>query len=555
MPTREPLTAGARRIFVLAAVPVVLGLMVARWIAATERPLHWDELLFLSRVHEWSRGTLPVALQTAHVWLFAWIPHVAGDETTQALAGRVPGELALCATLTALFVLARRCSGLAGAVAAVVLFLDCPSVVRHAGSFRVDPFISPLLLSSALLLTAERWRPVLAGSLLGAGFALTVKTALFVPVLVVLCRAKRWTLPFLGAAAVSASVLLVMHRMFGVVPEGTLTQASGTVLAKGFFIHGPPDGRGAILLQSIVEWPEGWLTIIVGALLLVRSRFREMAPFWTRARLAAALLPCAYPFLYRNTFDYFVPVMLLFPMLVAGTAVELIAARARVLPIALAFLAAGRALLSGPDFDPAVLTRQRSLVQAAHWLFPSGAPYIDRAAMLGTFEKVGPFMSTWVLRRYLAEGVPFLPNARTTPQLIVLNHPALRRALYGEPLLGLLPEDETLIRERYVPLGHYFAVPGIRARLAAGADIRFHVAVTADYDVVPGSACMLADQPGPGPHLLIAGSSYRAVGIGRGGECIIRMIPPGASIEARTRDISAVLAEKFPALAAPGQLF
>lgn len=530
-------------------------LLAGRVFRITERPGHWDEFLFLSRVYEYQRHELYVALQTAHVRLFSWISSRYPAEWEALVAGRICAEISLLAGAAIIAIIASRSGGWFAAGAAIVAFLSFPSVVRHGGSFRADPFLLPLILVSGALLTVARGsngmrdrpshvacdgRALLSGAVLGAAIAISIKATLFLPVLLLWSRLRvRQGAALVSAAAAVGIGAIALHRVFDVTPGGQVARRSASTLFSGFLFKPSPDGAGAALFQSLIEAPVQWFLVIIGVLLLFERKGRPKLPlyessWWDNYRLLGAAAPLVAALLYRNSFDYFLPLVFAFPALIAGTGAELLRRRFGAMPVAI-LVSAGIFVGGGAVTEQERLMRDRQqlVLAAIHRLFPEPVPYFDCCSMVASFPKVGPFMSTWELSRLKDEGRKnLIAGVSPVPRFVLLNHPALpghpappeRPALSGNRA-ELSPADREFLTVHYVRAGALL-LPGFDVELREGEERLFPILVQGRYEVLEGSRCTIDGAPAsPEKHLQLAEGAHRAVGIDGGGRCALRMVP------------------------------
>lgn len=535
----------------------LLTLLAGRYLHTGTRPAHWDELLFLSRIFEYQRGELHVVLQTIHARVFSWIADGTGSEWRALLTGRAAAEAAIVAAAAVIARLGACGGGWFAGCAAALTFLSLPSVVRHGGSFRADPFLVLLIAASALSLSQRTLREgrvgevgtaVLAGFFFGCAGAISIKASLFLPTLMLWCGPGRRRVPvFIASSALVAGTLLLCHRALDTTPGAALAKRSVSTLFSGFIFTASPDGVGAALVQSLIDAPVQWFFVLSGALLLALRRTPGAAlPWWNRARLAGAVAPLAVALLYRNAFDYFMPLAFLFPALIAGAGAELLRRYYGAVPVAVAVcvgIGAGPLRVSEQELQQAA--RQERMLEVIHRLFPQPVPYFDCCSMVASFPKVGPFMSSWVISRLGEEGVTdVIAGARPVPQFVLVNSPLVDPAAggplaadnaKGRPPRALGDADLKLLRERYVAAGKFPLLPGFAGTLAEGEERSFVISISGRYQLLSGSRCRVdGSLQKDDSYVQLAEGEHRAVGIEGGGRCALRLVPPG--IESGTVD-------------------
>ena len=136
-----------------------------------------------------------------------------------------------------------------------------------------------------------------------------------------------------------------------------------------------------------------------------------------------------------------------------------------------------RVLWLAPDTQQ----QQRETVAAVHKVFPTPVPYIDHSGMIASFRKVNFFMSTWGVESYRAAGRSFMRDALTRyrPPLLLVNRGELDPDAYQ--FGWLLPEDQALIQEFYVPYWGPIRVAGARVQIPRSGSIEAHLPFPGRY--------------------------------------------------------------------------
>jgi hypothetical protein len=142
---------------------------------------------------------------------------------------------------------------------------------------------------------------------------------------------------------------------------------------------------------------------------------------------------------------------------------------------------------------PRELRPQVVLVDGVHDVFPQPVPYIDRCAMIGSFPKVGPFMSTWAMSDYRHRGEPVMRRLlrEEQPQFLLQNVGALRTdktfGRAGARGHRLLREDFELLQESFIPhWGPLWVAGKVVALEAGGPDVETEVFIPGPYVVEAG---------------------------------------------------------------------
>lgn len=490
--------------------------------------INWDEFFFLSRIHDFERGTLSRALQSFHVHLFAWLPIAGGHEIGQIRLGRIAMLAFEAGTVALIYGTARAFLARGPACVAALAYCSFGYVVEHGASFRADPLAAFLMMLACFLLARSRLGIAPLALLAGAvalALLVTVKAAFYAPVLLALAiwrlsGADRPAALVLGLGVAGAGAM-ALFAGFYLWHESLMASAdlagSRTLLAGAFektIQTSELFPRADFLWRGLLYAPLQSILILAGTALAATGLARGDAPRVTQA----ALLSCAVPLLsfvfYRNAFPYFFAFILPPAAILAGYAAKSLGRRA-VLLLCVGMAVTGMvryALVSSGQQG------QAQTIAAVHRIFPDPVFYIDRCAMLGSFPREGFFMSSWGLENYRERGQPVFREilARRAPPLLVVNSSALEAAVIGrrtDDERRLLPQDEHVLRSNYIPHWGQIWVAGKRFRPAPG-DLAFEILIPGLYTLEAPTAVAIDGrlyQPnallrlGPGIHRISAG--------------------------------------------------
>lgn len=489
--------------------------------------VNWDEFWFLTHVHALVRGELTDAMQTSYTQLFRWLTWLPGSEMHQIYVARwvMLGLLAL--SVVQIVRLGTRFASPGAAVVAAIAFLCLETTQRHGASFRADSLLLPVLLGAILLLTRPaptRRVDLAAGALCGFGIALTVKMALFAPVLLA-CVAfppaesggPRWRVVLVrclvigGTTLAVAALLIGLHHfaLQGPPPESALEFADRTI---GKVIIDNRVSPAMIYLRGIVREDRFlWILMALGTWVALWRRR------WAAAALALAVLPVLF---YRNAYPYFYEVMLAPPVVLIALVVEEVRALARrgvsasprdwVPPACgLLILVHGTARL--PMLSLQEQVGQRQVIDAVHTIFPTPVAYFDHSGMVSTFRKVNHFMSTWGMSDYQARARPFVAPALRDhqPPLLLINRSFLD-ARTPEAERSLLPEDRDLLLRFYQPYWGPVLVAGARGDIASGESLLLELPFPGDYRLESAEPLLIdGELRQPGDVVNVSGKAVR----------------------------------------------
>jgi hypothetical protein len=470
--------------------------------------INWDEFWYLSHVYLYQRGELALPLQTFHVHLLGWLTSLPGNEIHEVIVGRFVMLLCEGGTCALIYLLARRFASRMAALTAVLAFASSGFTIIHGASFRADPLAALLMMGSLTMIAraSPKAGPLLGAAVLAAvAVMVTVKVVLYAPAFAGVAawriasapdrkRMVLW-LAGTGAAAVLACAALYLLQL-------SLMPAATNAGARAGLGNAAETQTGAGLLPRLPEIERSFLLSPLQLLLLVLGAACSaslLAPAGEGRRVdAAALLGCGATLLcllfYRNAFPYFFPFILAPAAVLAAVAVDRVGLLSRhplLIGVGLfAPAAAVAAVWSTLDQDA-----QRVLVSAVHRIFPRPVAYIDRNSMIASFPKRGFFMSTWGMSGYRA-GSPVFDKvlAADTVPLLVIDGPALEQAArlrWDVPgPLRLFPEDESVLRENFIPHWGRVWVAGKQLQAQPGGT-PFSIAVPGTYTVEAGAPVVI----------------------------------------------------------------
>ena len=432
------------------------------------RAINWDEFHFYRQVELFAQGVLEYPLQTLHVRMFQWLPGVGGTGVDHIVIARM--FMFACEVITAggIVLLAARFTNWKTGVICALAYLSSGFVMQHGFSFRTDPIIAALTMSSLCILGCTRFRGLwllLFGALIGAAAMFSIKIVLWAPAFAGLAW-WRWhgedyglSLVLRLAAATSFAALffalLYLFHSAGVTVDSSAENMLQNSAQKMFFIGIPP--YWALMLKLVSMSEILVLTIICFPVALYMSDLDKH----TKIAMIGLFLPITVLGFYFNALPYFYAFLL--PPVAVACAVPLSRLGRRYgagLP-ALAFLA--MALGIWVHEDKGVIDRQRELQTVAKTMFPQPISYFDFAGFLPWQDKANAFMTLWGMELYRAGNVPPMREvmrAKTVPLVVEMDDmfsPVLNGASEQR---DLLPQDAAALRDTYIQHWGPFWVPG-----------------------------------------------------------------------------------------------
>ena len=466
------------------------------------QPINWDEFRFLADIHTHQRGELAIATQTFQVQLFPWLTSIPG-EVNQIVTARLVMLLLEAGTVALIFRISRTFFGKPEALFAGLAYLSFSFVLRHGASFRFDPIITFLLMSSLWLLISKplHFRNMIAVALAIALAAMvTVKSILFLPVLlaaglwrIVASQNRRKTflkLAFTAAgSAIFLSILYLLHAssLAGEGFESAKANVTGSyekTVGQGLILP-----RLGELLRSLIENPIHWLFLFLGLSTVIQGIMR--GPSRSKSLLLASFaFPLAAILFYRNAFPYFYAFMLAPAAIIISLAAHRQEWQRRLVYPGLAMLI----LASYHYQNSAILVahNQRQTIATIHEMFPEPVAYIDRASMISSFPQVGLFLSSWGIENYRAANQPIMRTMliEKAPAFLITNSPVLASA-FEQKRNGaerqLFEEDKRVLRENFLHHAGNIYVTGKQLTLVPEAH-EVEILVGGRYTIEAGHA-------------------------------------------------------------------
>jgi len=478
--------------FLYGALAIVLALQVE---LVFSKSVNWDEFFHFSQINQHLLGRPAPWLQSPFVALFSWVPGLPGDNIAHIQLIRLlilPFEVIAIAAIVAT---ARRFASFETALLCGLLYATGGYVFLHAFALRAD-------MIAAALLAVAMWiglcRPLRALEiaaillLLALAFVSTIKTVLYAPAFlgIALYRLENPKSRFALAAMACAAVLVGVFLLWGAphLPTGGLTGRLREMGELGNDAAGRMFGDGLFHQMWALQKQVLFAPLLAAAILLAFTHAcKPGRDPMERVLLLSLLAPLATVAIYRNAFPYHFAFILPPAMVVVAPAIGPAIRRfGAILPGAI--LLASALLLSFVE-DRSVLPRQRVIIAGIHTIFPKPVTYIDNSGMAGDFPRaINHFASGWGLEIYHRSGEPLYGQAMAAEPvpMLLANNAILQNPFFKLDLdYGLLPADERMLRENYIPHWGYVFVAG-RA-FSAGADpVTWRVAVPGTYTVEGG---------------------------------------------------------------------
>lgn len=494
---------------IMIAIPVYIYL-------AFRTNINWDEFSFLSVVYAIQQGHQAPGLNTFHAFLYAWLPSIPGNEIDQIIAARLTQLVLFFAALYLLYRLACQFMPRTPALLMVLLILTYTDIIRHASSFRFDT-LSLFFCITAVYLAASypgRMSAAAAGATLGISFLVTIKTVIFLPLILalaaqphksdILTRSRLERLLIVGAVGLAsfAALYLFQGLLFGSESPDAGQQegiaARLTHIGTAMFLTEGLFPRASYLSRGISQNLAQWLLIGLGTIVCLHHAI--FFTRWRRTFLTALLLllPLLSVVLYRNAFPYYYVYIIPPALIIAGVAIQagqrklpqlchVSSNQVVLVPILACILTASMYLTL--DYPSKGIGAQRTVLNAVHQMFPEPVPYIGAHGMISSFPRHGFFMSTLGMQGYHARGEPVFQTiiAESQPVFLVASHRALIRdksTALEEETAYLIDEDYEILRTSYIPHWGPILVAGKHFDLnKTGSPRQFQIYIEGAYRV------------------------------------------------------------------------
>ncbi|MDQ2641371.1 MAG: hypothetical protein M3Y79_12445 [Pseudomonadota bacterium] len=428
---------------------------------AFAKSINWDEFFHFSDIHRHLQGRHAPWLQVPFVWLFSWVTRLPGDNITHIQIIRLFTILFELIAIGAIIGSARRFSDRGTAVFCGLLYATGGYVFLHAFSLRADMIAAAFLMAAIWIGICRPLRALEIAAmvaLVALAFISTIKSALYAPALlgVALYRTERAAHRWLIVAAASTGAVTATALMLTapLLPEdgigsvfrdvGELGLRSVNRMFSGGLMPQPEWFQGQILRAPVLAF--------LVPLALAGSLFRRDYAPRERVLFISLLLPLCTVAVYRNAFPYHYAFILPPAMIAVVPTASQVLRRFKLVPPTLLLALAATLSLSE---DRSVLPRQRIVQDGIHEIFTTPVTYIDDCGIVGDFPRaVNHYASGWGLDNYRRKGSPTYSmalEAEPVPALLADQGPIRTLCFDFLHRKALLPKDEAIIRENYIP--------------------------------------------------------------------------------------------------------
>ena len=474
-------------------------------------PVNQDEFLYLSGVHAYERGALSLTFQSLHVHFFGWLDAFSNNEVTQVMVARSVMFLFFLGTCAYLFLLGLCFLHVLGALFCVLCYIAFLFTITNGASFRSDTvatFLSMLALYQFVVKEESPASNALAGLAMALACLFTIKAGmyliLFIPLSLIRLRASQNSLRSLKHTSYFAVALILgFIAIYGLhaatFPDSNLGNQAGflgstfsTFITFERFFPALEYFLLTLRTDRVI-----WLLMLFGFCVYVFDLLRRKHYVKGHAAyLLIMLVPLLSLLIYRNAYPYFYVFLMPSATLFCGygfcrlisTVKQANQRLSIILASVLTILVFQNFILFWPFLSrraAQTTAAQHDLLSEIHKMFPDPVPYIDGCSMVSSFPKVGFYMCSADMGRYLEANEPIIKRmlAQKKPVFLLANVPHLDLRCEGPPVSvrgqSLMKEDWAALKSCFIHHWGPIWVAGKRFDVGSEDAIR-------PFEIIPG---------------------------------------------------------------------
>ena len=410
--------------------------------------INQDEFHYLSMVYKHMHGNLTQTLQSFHVHFFSWLTILGPNEVIQVIGARIVMFLFFLGTCIYIFLIGRYYLDVTNALFSVLCYISFVFTVVNGAGFRHDTiatFFFIFALYHFLVKKESVIFNVAAGLAMAIAFTVTIKSAIHITVFCALVPIRLFFLRDFHKTIVPTSGFLLAF-IFGSIISYKLHMA--TIPGAKMAIMGPTISstysKFVLLDQFFPQFRVFkltleydlliWIFLAAGIIFnTIDNVKRKNYPI--NIYLFAFLIPLFSILFYRNAFPYFyvfiMPTVTIFCGYLLWRLTGIIKIKSRIICFALVVIVGGvvfkNFIIYYSVFYAKQTRVQHETLDVIHKMFPDPVPYIDGCSMVSSYPKVGFFMSSAGMERYLQAGKPIMKKLLNTkkPLFLLANVPHL----------------------------------------------------------------------------------------------------------------------------------
>ncbi|MCB1652357.1 MAG: hypothetical protein KDI46_09935 [Alphaproteobacteria bacterium] len=467
---------------------ILLALVFAARVYTIPRyGINWDETFYLSKIYDFADGRLSALFQQGGVYFFQWLRLIPGTEVEKIIAGRFAMLGLNVVTGAMIFLISRQFFSKTSSLLAVLSYFCVSYVCWQGASFRADPLITALMMS-ALFIAITKPETFFYGFLTAllialSGFVSIKSVFLAIPLgLALLVRYKEaqfdrrllhYTLFVSIGSVLFFGALVMLHSTFlsnqttRLGEQPTLHHHIEMFILNAGFFHSPQ-----YIVTTLIFDFGFWLLLLWGLVLAFKElRTSKLLTHSQLLILLSLAVPLFTLIFYRNVFPYYYAFMLAPVSVLCGMSSEYFIRKrknASFLFFALTGLFSANLLIHNISRTNLInMQTQKEFIETVHKIFPEPVPYLDTHSMISSYPKVGFFMSTAGVNRYLNDERYFLEDLmiRQHPLFVIASNTVHKVGKIGNSdpnskmVLGdesdtfyykLKPEDQGFINQNYL---------------------------------------------------------------------------------------------------------
>jgi hypothetical protein len=410
--------------------------------------INQDEFHYLSMVYKHMHGNLTQTLQSFHVHFFSWLTILGPNEVIQVIGARIVMYLFFLGTCIYIFLIGRYYLDATSGLFSVLCYISFVFTVVNGAGFRHDTiatFFFIFALYHFLVKKESIIFNIAAGLAMAIAFTVTIKSAIHITVFCALVPIRLFFLRDFHKAIVPTSGFLLAF-IFGSLISYKLHMA--TIPGARMAIMGPTISstysKFVLLDQFFPQFRVFkltleydlliWIFLAAGIIFnTIDNVKRKNYPI--NIYLFAFLIPLFSILFYRNAFPYFyvfiMPTVTIFCGYLLWRLTGIIKIKSRIICFALVVIVGGvvfkNFIIYYSVFYAKQTRVQHETLDVIHKMFPDPVPYIDGCSMVSSYPKVGFFMSSAGMERYLQAGKPIMKKLLNTkkPLFLLANVPHL----------------------------------------------------------------------------------------------------------------------------------
>ncbi len=439
-----------------------------------------DEFSFLSIVHQYKEGILSSRFMTFHVHLFSWLPLVSNNEAEQIIAARICMYFLGAGSCILIYLMGRKFFNRCGALFAVLSYVSLSNIIEHGASFRFDPICAFLfLISIYFILERDKFKYsfIISGLSLALSLMITLKASIYMITIAIILscivifeRSKmlifKYVAGFFVALVFGFFSFYIFHDMMLYGKNITETQSYLGNLASNVIVF---ENLFPVWVYAAISMYDNlfiWILLFGGFIFVLCRIFKERHEKSSQDLLLLSfLVPLLSIIFYVYPYPYFYVFIMSPGILLCGVMIDQVSENYKKSGSLLSFFVIVLAsVFLSINFTKHYIrnafdrtSAQKEIIETVHKIFPDSVPYIDACSMISSYPKIGLFMTSWDMEKYIERKKPIMLNAlvKNHPVFLLSNIVSLNLSLTRDEVLksGYLPlldEDHSILKNNFI---------------------------------------------------------------------------------------------------------